>query len=365
MAKKPTKGDLKKLNKELETVPKVAASEVLKDPDHVGHMTKQGGSFKSWKKRLCVLHRGNLYYYKGKDSKEPKGCISVVGLTCERADNIREYALKIIAPHRTYYTACETETEAKIWLEKINVSAALNAASMIRVVDNSEEGDAQFKTLREAVEATMSSSANNIIMLRAGTYIQDGCIEVKKGVEIKGVYSDSSYVRLRSTDSTKPVLLMNSRSESKLTNLTLEYDPSAQSGNEQACIVVEGKCKLENIEIANTKCSGVLVDREGDIVIEACTFTTNHIHGVSLRGNSHAKINRTKFRGNGGHGIFCTENSSVEVTGSIFAENGENGIRIQSSTTCNVIKNKFLKNKRDHISVDSKAQAVLTANEML
>ncbi len=36
--------------------------------------------------------------------------ITVVGLTCERA-SIKEYALKIIAPHRTYYTACETENE--------------------------------------------------------------------------------------------------------------------------------------------------------------------------------------------------------------------------------------------------------------
>jgi hypothetical protein len=33
--RKYSKSDIKKLNKELESVPKVAASEVLKDPDHV------------------------------------------------------------------------------------------------------------------------------------------------------------------------------------------------------------------------------------------------------------------------------------------------------------------------------------------
>jgi hypothetical protein len=77
-------------------------------------MTKQGGSFKSWKKRLCVLHQGKLYYYKNRESKEPKGVISVVGLTCEPAPDVRDYALKIIAPHRTYYTACENDNDCKL-----------------------------------------------------------------------------------------------------------------------------------------------------------------------------------------------------------------------------------------------------------
>jgi parallel beta-helix repeat protein len=246
------------------------------------------------------------------------------------------------------------------------MSAALNAANMIRVVDNSAEGDAQFKSIKDAVDSTMGLTINMSIVIRAGSYVETGTIEVKKGIEIKGVYSDASLVKIRSTQTSKPIIMITSRNETKLSNLTFEYDTEGDGFlNSAGCIAIEGKCRMENVDVSSCQSTGVLVDKDADTTIENCSLSTNRNNGITLKGEGQAKINRVKFRNNGGHGIACLENSTVEVTGCIFVENGENGIRIESTKSCNITKNKFSKNKREHISVASEAQAVLTANEML
>jgi hypothetical protein len=79
---------------------------------------KVGGSFKSWKKRLCILHSGRLYYYVKKTDTVPKGMISVTGLLCDRVDGLvngRPYGLKIISPHRTYYVCAKNDEKANQW----------------------------------------------------------------------------------------------------------------------------------------------------------------------------------------------------------------------------------------------------------
>ena len=86
----------------------------------MGYLMKQGGSFKSWKKRLCILHTGRLYYYKKKTDILPKGMINVTGLTCDHVldDKLvsgRPYGLKIISPHRTYYVCADSQEDADLW----------------------------------------------------------------------------------------------------------------------------------------------------------------------------------------------------------------------------------------------------------
>lgn len=92
----------------------------LLDYDYMGYLMKQGGSFKSWKKRLCILHTGRLYYYKKKTDILPKGMINVTGLTCDHVldDKLvsgRPYGLKIISPHRTYYVCADSQEDADLW----------------------------------------------------------------------------------------------------------------------------------------------------------------------------------------------------------------------------------------------------------
>lgn len=83
-------------------------------------MTKQGGSFKSWKKRLCILHSGRLYYFVKETDSVPKGMINIIGLSCDHVKNKalvndRPYGLRIISPHRTYYVCAKSEDEANKW----------------------------------------------------------------------------------------------------------------------------------------------------------------------------------------------------------------------------------------------------------
>ncbi|KAL0479923.1 hypothetical protein AKO1_013923 [Acrasis kona] len=358
------KAEIRKLNKEIETVPKVAASEVLKDADHVGHMTKQGGHFKSWKKRLCILHRGNLYYYKDKTDREPKGMISVIGLLCEEAENIRENALKIITPHRTYYTACESAREAKIWLEKINASAEYNASKMIRVVDHSTDGDAKYKTLQEALA---DANSGCVIQMRVGEYVHEGTIEIKKGVEVRGVYSDSSLVKIRSSTANLPIMHLSSKAESKLANLTLEYTSGSTTTDlEGSCLLIDGKSDLTNVEVCNSINSGIIIGSEATVTASTCFINGNKNHGIVLRQNANLSISRTRFYKNTGNGLLCSEGATVDINNCIFSESSLNGVRIEtSSKEVKITKNKFSKNKKENISVDSKSSAMLSSNDML
>ena len=49
----------------------------IKDPECVGHMTKQGNSHKTWKKRYFVLKGACLYYYSDVNAKTAKGKFTV------------------------------------------------------------------------------------------------------------------------------------------------------------------------------------------------------------------------------------------------------------------------------------------------
>jgi hypothetical protein len=52
---------------------------MMQNPTKFGWMIKQGGGFKSWKRRFFMLVNDKLYYFEKENSKEPNGtlCIAV------------------------------------------------------------------------------------------------------------------------------------------------------------------------------------------------------------------------------------------------------------------------------------------------
>jgi len=68
--------------------------------EKAGYLTKEGGKFKTWKKRWCVLKKNVIYFSK----KKKKNCF------------------EIQTPNRTYYLVPENEAEMNKWIESIRQS---------------------------------------------------------------------------------------------------------------------------------------------------------------------------------------------------------------------------------------------------
>ncbi|KAL6056500.1 Serine/threonine-protein kinase Sgk3 [Balamuthia mandrillaris] len=88
-----------------------------------GWMTKEGGSYKSWKKRWCVVEKGHLNYYtkKGGDLKGsiPLAKVSDVS-SCSYKDKKNCMQVISIAHERTYYFTAETPEALKEWLDVLD-----------------------------------------------------------------------------------------------------------------------------------------------------------------------------------------------------------------------------------------------------
>ena len=87
-----------------------------------GYLIKEGGSWKSWKKRYFVLSNGVLVYSKSDRDAKSKGVIPL-----ENAGHIRavEYGKKknvfqIQTPARTYHISAESSDAREKWVEVLN-----------------------------------------------------------------------------------------------------------------------------------------------------------------------------------------------------------------------------------------------------
>lgn len=97
----------------------------LGTPDHDGSMTKQGGSWKSWKKRWFILKGRKLYYFKAKTDLDATGVIELHGNTIiQREGSYRgkKHCFSIGYPDkttRTFYMYPETDKELEDWVKAL------------------------------------------------------------------------------------------------------------------------------------------------------------------------------------------------------------------------------------------------------
>ena len=89
------------------------------DSIKTGYLVKQGGSWKSWKKRWCVLTpTGMIFYFKDKKDVNSKGCVDVNSAKEILVENEKKKnCFGIVTPNRTYYMAAETAQERDSWIE--------------------------------------------------------------------------------------------------------------------------------------------------------------------------------------------------------------------------------------------------------
>jgi len=86
---------------------------------HEGYLTKEGGGFKSWKKRWFILRGGDLCYYKTKGETVPLGTIHLnTSGHIKHSDRKKKInGFEVQTPSRTFYLSAETEEERTKWIE--------------------------------------------------------------------------------------------------------------------------------------------------------------------------------------------------------------------------------------------------------
>ncbi|ELP92715.1 hypothetical protein EIN_371170 [Entamoeba invadens IP1] len=92
------------------------------DNVRAGWLVKQGGSWKSWKKRWCVLTpTGMIFYFKDKKDVNSLGCVDVNSASEVLVeDEKKKNCFGIVTPNRTFFMAAESSEERDNWIQSVS-----------------------------------------------------------------------------------------------------------------------------------------------------------------------------------------------------------------------------------------------------
>ncbi|XP_022917218.1 cytohesin-1 isoform X3 [Onthophagus taurus] len=86
------------------------------NPDKEGWLWKQGGRYKSWKRRWFILNDNCLYYFEFTTDKEPRGIIPLENISVREAtDRQKQHCFELYASGGAdFIKACKTDSEGKV-----------------------------------------------------------------------------------------------------------------------------------------------------------------------------------------------------------------------------------------------------------
>ncbi|ELT89405.1 hypothetical protein CAPTEDRAFT_139153, partial [Capitella teleta] len=92
----------------------------IKSPDCHGYLTKIGNSYKTWKRRYCVLKDACLYYYVDSTASTAKGVAHMHGYVVEASIPYNKpNGFSLVPPEpsmRTFYFSADNETDMNRWI---------------------------------------------------------------------------------------------------------------------------------------------------------------------------------------------------------------------------------------------------------
>ncbi|XP_046989261.1 cytohesin-1 isoform X2 [Schistocerca americana] len=113
------------------------------NPDKEGWLWKQGGRYKSWKRRWFILNDNCLYYFEYTTDKEPRGIIPLENIQVrEVTDRHKHHCFELYASGSDFIKACKTDSEGKV-VEGKHTVYRMSAATP-------EEKDEWIKCVRRA-----------------------------------------------------------------------------------------------------------------------------------------------------------------------------------------------------------------------
>lgn len=85
------------------------------NPDKEGWLLKQGGRYKSWKRRWFILNDNCLYYFEYTTDKEPRGIIPLENIKVRAVqDRSKPHCFELYATGDNIIKACKTDSEGKV-----------------------------------------------------------------------------------------------------------------------------------------------------------------------------------------------------------------------------------------------------------
>jgi len=85
------------------------------NPDKEGWLWKQGGRYKSWKRRWFILNDNCLYYFEFTTDKEPRGIIPLENIKVrEVSDRNKQHCFELFCAGNEVIKACKTDSEGKV-----------------------------------------------------------------------------------------------------------------------------------------------------------------------------------------------------------------------------------------------------------
>lgn len=85
------------------------------NPDREGWLWKQGGRYKSWKRRWFILNDNCLYYFEFTTDKEPRGIIPLENIRVrETTERSKPYCFELYSTGNEVIKACKTDSEGKV-----------------------------------------------------------------------------------------------------------------------------------------------------------------------------------------------------------------------------------------------------------
>eukprot|EP01103_Thecamoeba_quadrilineata_P000657 TRINITY_DN10569_c0_g1_i1.p1 TRINITY_DN10569_c0_g1~~TRINITY_DN10569_c0_g1_i1.p1 ORF type:complete len:460 (+),score=82.51 TRINITY_DN10569_c0_g1_i1:87-1466(+) len=96
------------------TIPSAKAS-----PIKTGYLSKQGNSYKSWKRRYFILSTTELAYYKQPSDSTPLGKLDLSFSNVVMGGDRNHFGFKINTPGRTFFFQAESAQEAQEWMQAI------------------------------------------------------------------------------------------------------------------------------------------------------------------------------------------------------------------------------------------------------
>lgn len=117
----PLMASLKPLPQRAQSVP-LPEQQCAPNTELEGYMQKEGGNYKSWRKRYFVLKAGKLEYFadkKGKREKRGEILMSEVQAVEPSVKARVPHCMDIVTPKRTYKVGCINEADKQEWLKAL------------------------------------------------------------------------------------------------------------------------------------------------------------------------------------------------------------------------------------------------------
>ncbi|KAL9644563.1 hypothetical protein ABK040_009427 [Willaertia magna] len=321
-----------------------------------GWLTKQGGSYKSWKERFCVLKGTYLYYFKNPSEPEPQGKVNLKGQMIrhlspqEAYDEVQKSnVIKIFTAQRTWYFFADTMQDAVEWSIVLK-KAALLFRGRTWIVDERLDNFEMNKTsqkCRSISQAIAHAQDTDRIVVYSGVYTES--VVVNKALIIEGVGN----VVIRK-EGTSP-LIVDAYSAVKISNIEIvqENAPKELRGDKNAVEVKKGNVMFEHCQIRSKDGNGVVVTEEGGVTMFSCKVSNCNHYGIWLNGKASAIIDNSEICSNEWDGIMLMGNTDCIIRQSEIHKNSYNGVAVSSKGRLNVENCKITENLWDGVSINT------------